>query len=347
MAMWARTSVRTKVLSCLARSGLLDSLEQAGSRADTLRVLAYHHLGDIGDAGQVLDPELVSTSPEMFKEQMLFLLQRYHPVSCDDVLSALAGNLPLPPRAVLITFDDGYRDFKELAWRVLRALKVPAVLFVATDFMNGDGRVFWWDQVYQAVSKTTRPDLVLPDGRRLPIMSDEDRGRALSWLKATVEGQPHADAMALVKEVVTQLEVTRRGEGTLLTWSDLRALVLEGVSIASHTRSHPLLSRIPAEQWQDEIVGAQQHLKRQLGMSCPMFCYPNGSASSFNQSVVDFLALHGFRAAFSTITGINRIGKTSPFGFRRIPILPYFDLVRFRLCLTVSYQTWLRLRRSR
>ena len=60
----------------------------------------------------------------------------YHVVSLDDVLAAQRGERPLPPRAVLLTFDDGYRSFYTHVYPLLIAFNYPAVLSVVGSFLE-------------------------------------------------------------------------------------------------------------------------------------------------------------------------------------------------------------------
>ena len=60
----------------------------------------------------------------------------YRVVSLDDVVAAQRGDRPLPPRAVLLTFDDGYRSFYTHVYPLLMAFKYPAVLSVVGSFLD-------------------------------------------------------------------------------------------------------------------------------------------------------------------------------------------------------------------
>jgi peptidoglycan/xylan/chitin deacetylase (PgdA/CDA1 family) len=99
----------------------------------TLRVLMYHKVND-------LTPNPTTVPTGVFAEQMS-LLERlgYTPVSLDAVREHYLEGAVLPPRAVLITFDDGYRDNLENALPVLREHGYPAVLFVPVGYLD-DGR---------------------------------------------------------------------------------------------------------------------------------------------------------------------------------------------------------------
>jgi biofilm PGA synthesis lipoprotein PgaB len=114
--------------------------------ADTqekLTVLSYH---EIATKDQALIPEYAVT-PTMFVRQIDWLRNNgYHFVSIDDVLADEAKKVPLPDKAVLITFDDGYRSVYDHAWPILKMFKIPAVVAVVCSWeddkkqVNFDGK---------------------------------------------------------------------------------------------------------------------------------------------------------------------------------------------------------------
>jgi peptidoglycan/xylan/chitin deacetylase (PgdA/CDA1 family) len=107
-------------------TGALDGAER------TLRVLMYHKVNDLWP-----NPTAVPTS--VFEEQMDLLdTLGYVPVSLAEVRDHYLVGAPLPQGAVLITFDDGYRDNVENALPVLRRHGYPAVVFVPIGFLDGD-----------------------------------------------------------------------------------------------------------------------------------------------------------------------------------------------------------------
>ena len=101
-----------------------------GNGARTLRVLMYHKVNDL--------PGNPLTMPvSLFDEQMDQLRQLgYTVVDLDAVLAHYTDGEPLPHQAVLITFDDGYRDNLSNAARVLRKYDYPAVLFVPIGYLG-------------------------------------------------------------------------------------------------------------------------------------------------------------------------------------------------------------------
>ena len=121
----------------LLKNAVYRSLGEAASSLDgqedasrTLRVLMYHKVNDLWP-----NPTTVPTA--VFAEQMALLGELgYVPVSLDAVRDHYVHGAPLSPGAVLITFDDGYRDNLVNALPILQRHGFPAVVFVPVGFLD-------------------------------------------------------------------------------------------------------------------------------------------------------------------------------------------------------------------
>lgn len=103
-------------------------------RRPSCRVLMYHGVDRIPTER---DPHGLFVTPENFRAHMEHLLESGHvPVGESAYLAALRGT-PLPRKAVLVTFDDGYLGVGEHAAPVLEALGIPSILYVPTDLLGG------------------------------------------------------------------------------------------------------------------------------------------------------------------------------------------------------------------
>lgn len=283
-------------------------------RGQELRVLLYHRIEDPAARRPDLAPDPVSASPALFERQLRYLTRWYCPVAADELMAALAGRHRLPARAVLVTFDDGYRDFAELAWPLLKQYRVPAILFVPTAYVDDAARIFWWDALWQLVSRTARQDLRLPDGATLSLARAEERVAAsrsvAEWLKSF---QPAA-RRALLDALGEQLGVRPEPTRAVLDWGALRRLAADGVTIAPHSRTHELLDQVHGPELRTEIEGSRADLVRGLGACPPLFAYPNGN---YSREAVQILRLGAFQAAFTTTHGINRLDTADHLLLRR------------------------------
>src|SRR2546427_3135347 len=123
-----------------------------------LRVLTYHRVADPKD-GLALNPFLISATPATFARQMRYLAEHYHVVAMEEVLRAVEQGVHLPSRSILLTFDDAYCDFGEIAWPILKRYRLPVTLFVPTAYPDQAARSFWWDRLYRAVAYTSLTEL--------------------------------------------------------------------------------------------------------------------------------------------------------------------------------------------
>ncbi len=83
------------------------------------------------------DQTYLGVTSRRLVEQLTWLKANgYTAVTLDRILAARDGGPPLPPRAVLLTFDDGYRSFYTQAFPVLKAMNLPCVLSVVTGWLR-------------------------------------------------------------------------------------------------------------------------------------------------------------------------------------------------------------------
>jgi peptidoglycan/xylan/chitin deacetylase (PgdA/CDA1 family) len=293
--------------------GIVRALEAVDrDRPDVLPVLTYHRVAEPDGEHH---PGLISATPAAFAEQVESIGRRFSFVGLDRVMAREAGGPPIPPHSILLTFDDAYRDFAENAWPILDRLGVPVVLFVPTGFPGG-GVAFWWDRLYAALAGTSRTDSLETTAGRLPLATADDRVAAFRTLRAEVKRLPHATAMDEVDRIVADLGGRSVGS-SVLGWDELRQLAAEGVTLAPHSRVHPLLERIDAEEVDDEVAGSRADLARELGSAPDAFAYPSGS---HDPGVVERVRSLGIRVAFTTVRGVNDLRRADWLRLRRINV---------------------------
>lgn len=153
-----------------------------------LRVLCYHALSDL--AGTAVAEYGIHAAT--FARQLRILRRfGFRFVSLDDVLRSLDGGDPLPRRAVLLTFDDCYRDLIDHGLPLLRAAAVPAVAFAVADQVGG---VNAWD------ARIGAPELPLVDVNGLREL--ERSGIEIGCHSRTHRWLPTVPADELADEVV-------------------------------------------------------------------------------------------------------------------------------------------------
>lgn len=296
-------------------SGLLRLLERAlAGPPDRLRVLTYHR---VVEASEGHCPGSPSATPAGFALQMDFLAANYRVVSMEEVLGASRRDRPLPPRAVLLTFDDAYCDFAEQAWPILKRRALPVTLFVPTAFPGNPRLSFWWDRLHGAIAGTGEERVDTPLGA-LPLRSPEERLACFRALRDRIKELPWRPALELVDGICRELGPGLPPPG-VLSWEALRSLAREGVALGAHTRSHAQLDRVPVEEARAEVSGSLEDLRREIGSALPVFAYPSGR---HDEQAVRVVAEAGIELAFATGGGVNDLRRGDRLKLRRIHVGP-------------------------
>ena len=296
----ARTFLRRLAASApVGRAvALAERLDSSNPRV--LRVLTYHRVDE----------------PEPFARQMDYLARRYPVVSIRRVLAVLDGGPPLPPRALLLTFDDAYRSFAEAAWPILRAHGFPAALFVPTAFPDRPEPRFWWDRLEQGFALAPRREPLPTPLGMLPMDTPAARAQAHAVVKRHVKDLPHREALARTDEICHALGVPRL-EHEVLGWDALRALAREGVVLGAHSRTHPRLDRVPRAEARAEIRESLADLAREVPDQPRVFAYPDGR---FDDELVEVARAAGVELAFTTRRGTNDLARSDRLRLRRIHV---------------------------
>ena len=119
-----------------------------------------------------------------------------------------------------------------------------------------------------------------------------------------------------------------------LDWNEIAALAKEpGISIGSHTLTHPFLSRLDSNTAREEIAGSREEIARHTGKEVEFFCYPSGDFTSREEQIV---AEAGYRAAVSVHPGANR-NTNHRFALRRTEVTDRDSARELRLKLQGAY----------
>ena len=276
-------------------------------------VLMYHRITRRGDA-------FPGTDLDEFVRQMRWLRRTCDPIAPEQFEAALQAPSPGRP-PVLVTFDDGYRDYCDHAYPVLAELGIPSLVFLATSFIDRGGLI-WTDAVTWAARRSPRASLTLPWDRRvtLPLTCDQDRARAArvakDQLKNVSDAQREAWQQALFAELGVDPQDGSAGR-QMLDWAEVRA-TLGLTRYGGHTHTHPILSQVDGERAEREIRVSHERITAETGAAPRYFAYPNGRAEDFSEETKAILRRCGYELAFSTIEGLHAPGMDR-YAIRRQP----------------------------
>jgi peptidoglycan/xylan/chitin deacetylase (PgdA/CDA1 family) len=306
----------------LHHSGLLALARLARARVRGM-VLRYHAVTDGTDEVVYAAPD-VCMPVDAFRLQMAFVRRAYTVVPLDVLVEALARGGPLPPRALAVTFDDGYADNHRLAMPVLRELGLPATVYLATGAV--DGRQPFWVSAVRAIALGAAADaLDVPGAAPLPLGSLAARrtaAKALTRLLVPLDAEERTARIATLA-AAGGVDLDRALAGTMLTWAAVRELAAAGWTIGAHTVTHgnvALMGPGPAEA---EMAGSRAAIEAAIRAPVHHFCYPNsgGEHAYFGPEPVAILRRLGFRSAVTSRPGALR-PATDPFLVPRLGVSP-------------------------
>ncbi|NOH02962.1 MAG: polysaccharide deacetylase family protein [Chloroflexi bacterium] len=327
-----RARIVNGLLSLSSRMGLYHAARFASP--NLLTVLNYHRVDDPHVPGFDTLKVNVSATPSDFARQMDYVRKHYSAINCETLISFLKGEADLPPRAALITFDDGYYDNYSNAFPILAERNLPAVIFLATGFIDGSAS-FYWDYVSYCFYHTAKRKASLPLLGECAWEDEPSRERLLlRWIEA-VKRIPETQKNEYVSRIGAALEVdvpAQAFENLHLNWDQVRAMSRSGlIEFGSHTVTHPILTRIPVEQAAYEILESRKRIEEETGRAVRALAYPNGGRADFSEPVMQAARDAGIEVAFSLLPGPTRYstaGKNA-LSIRRIFLAHYDTFPRF------------------
>ncbi len=277
----------------------LTGLWSRGGRDGRLAILIYHRVLPATDPLHPGEPDV-----DTFRWQMAAVAATCNVLPLTDAVERLASH-SLPPRAVAITFDDGYADNLTQALPVLQALDLPATVFVASGFI--DGGIMWNDRVIETLRRVPDGEIDLAPVDLEPVRVDGVDARR-SLIQTVIDGLkylPLDERKQRVDGLVDHLGVDLPDD-LMLTTSQLKLLAAGGIEIGAHTVNHPILSRLSVGQARQEIIDGRTHLEDLLRQPVGLFAYPNGRpGKDYGDEHAKILRAAGFAAAVSTAWAVN------------------------------------------
>lgn len=99
-----------------------------------INILMYHQVGRFAP---MREHRASYCRVDRFAAQMAWLARfGYRVLSMDEVVACIEGSSPIPPRAVALTFDDGYQNFHDEAWPILRRYGFPAIVYLVAGLVG-------------------------------------------------------------------------------------------------------------------------------------------------------------------------------------------------------------------
>jgi peptidoglycan/xylan/chitin deacetylase (PgdA/CDA1 family) len=287
----------------------------------------------------------VDITPQAFEAALKFLTAHYSPVTLDDVLTDCNGR-GLPPRALLVTFDDAYASVVEYAAPLCQRFQVPAVFFVNAAFVDNQrlapdnlicyvANVVGMKAIHSAAcaipgrEEAEFPSLAEVFGRFLPTLSLTERDVFLDALRQLAG----IDEARMAREV-----------NLYVTGKQLRDLKQHGFELGNHTYTHTYCRLLGRQEFVSEVDRNKAELEHMAQTTIRAFSQPYGSSKDITPELKRHLKMSGHDAIFLSESVANRrhadllhLDRVSSCGaaderlFFELEVLPRLRAVRNRL----------------
>lgn len=301
------------VYPSLATAGCFRSTKRSG-----LAVITYH--GVLPPDYQRIDPGLDGSlvTADTFRRQLRCLKSNYNVISPEQLLSFCRNECELPPRAVLLTCDDGLRNNLTEMLPLLQEEGLRC-LFLVTGASAGDATAMLWYQELLLLLLCAPAGKVQLSGGGLEIagfLGTRESRRSLWWsMVKRLSGIDAESRERFLSSAHSFFAVPRSREHcdkyypqvgryfSVLKAAELKQLVAAGMSIGAHTLTHPILSEQPAELAWTEIVKSRAVLECVTGQKVWAFAYPVGDSASVPPRIIAMVKDAGFTVAFTNVAG--------------------------------------------
>ena len=272
---------------------------------------------------------------QSFDAHIAYLRSRFTIISLEELLDLWQTNrLKSDQSYCVITFDDGWKDNYQFAFPVLMKYRIPATIFLATDFI-GTARWFWPDQMMLLLEKGREYATGSAERKTASTVLTETIGVTLSPGDAIfrrIESGAPIDPDSII-ELCKGIEVDRIHQmidrlnralhvvlpmhRVLLNWDEVREMAGNGVTFGSHSGSHRILTQIPLSDVKTELIDSRKTMLEQGIKPVPVFCYPNGN---FDRDIQELVRESGYFAAVGCEVGLEGDKPGDLFALKRVSL---------------------------
>jgi len=211
-------------------------------------------------------------------------------------------------RFACFTLDDGYRDNRDHALPVLREFDAPCIVYAASDFAAGTGRL-WWVALERAIATAETIEVEISGAMtrietNTPAEKQAAFDRLHDWLRSLPGEHDIAREVAALCARHGIDETSICGE-LCMSWEELKSFAADPlVTIGAHTITHPNLARQSEQVALHELTVGRERLEAALGRPVQHLAYPYGDRTAAGPREFALARIAGFKTAVTTRPGM-------------------------------------------
>jgi len=282
-------------------------------------VLLYHQIiNESENRRSLISNECIAV--DSFRLQMQYIKNSCVVISLNELFHRIEKAIPPDRFYVVVTFDDGYRNNLDIAFPILRELRIPATFFLTTKFID-QKLIPWWDQWLCKINETNRiVNLKLAPycSGRYDLSKWGEKKRLFSTIAEAMNSHPKHSKE--VMSIINQISNNEPFPRFYMNWNEAKWLSRqEGVSIGAHSVHHEKLASVKLPLYED-ILPSKNSIEKNLGQNIIFYAYPFGTRNQISESVCKEVEKAGFQGGFTAVAGFNNPGDDL-FRLNRIPVV--------------------------
>jgi peptidoglycan/xylan/chitin deacetylase (PgdA/CDA1 family) len=270
-------------------------------------IFMLHHVRPRRDAAFQPNHHL-EVAPEFLRAMLSHLKSRdIDIVTMDEVHQRLVER-NFSRRFACFTLDDGYRDNRDFALPVMREFDAPLTVYVASDFAEGCGRL-WWIALEMAITKASSIEVKFGDvATRLDTSTPAAKQAAFDRLHDWLRGLPgEHDIQREISTLCARhgVDETAICRELCMSWDELKSFADDPlVTIGAHTITHCNLARQTEETASHEMAASRARIESVLGRPVLHLAYPYGDKIAAGPREFALAQSAGFKTAVTTRPGM-------------------------------------------
>jgi len=270
-----------------------------------------------------------ATDLNIFEKQIKWLSKNFNIIKLSELIQILqAGKIndKKYQKAVAITFDDGYKDNYLYAYPILKKYKIPATIFLISNYIGKD-KLFWWDKIEYIIYHTKKGKINIPNFGKFLITNKKKKFYCILFLLKKFKRMSNNLRDKHISELqnICRVRIPAGLEKKMiLSWDEICEMKNNEISFGAHTFTHANLLNMNLEEAEREISHSKAMIEDKLKGDVISFAYPYGS-KFYNNDIIKLLKKNGFVCAVTTSEKlINRINFCNLYSLPRISAGNYY-----------------------
>jgi len=262
-------------------------------------------------------------SKKTFEKHIRYLTKHYVIISLEQYIESRHGIPALPRNALVITFDDGFKDNFEIAFPLLVQYRCMATFFLIGCTLQ-PREMIWLHRLYNAIDSIQDKIMEIHIGgfQKKYFITPKGKRDMMQDVRSHLKGMSKAQRAGFLDEFEKHIAYKSDSENFYLTGSEVNIMMNKGMSFGVHSMEHPVMAQLDDADAEYEISMGKNILEKITGAGKIPFAFPFGGRGTWSSSSLDLLKKHQLSCGLTTIEGMNGPG-TDIYALKRIEIGEY------------------------